>query len=186
MPEVLTPGILGATARSNPIRFSKDGLASMLQSTTPGFGPMVTVPIREFALKDPSLEETFGFMFPFGHPEGGTVNRMIEGFLPAYQRNLINLATETPTKERQVQYFSQQIYVERELSGDPIDLTNTEEVNAWINEANQRAKISLHLEYLLEWLSLHQQLYLHRTSLILRKLEGCKYVTEQQKVTLFS
>ena len=140
VPEILTPGILGATARSNPIKFSKDGLASMLQSTTPGFGPMVTVPIREFALKDPSLEETFGFMFPFGHPEGGTVNRMIEGFLPAYQRNLLNLATETPTKERQVQYFAQQIYVERELSGDPIDLTNTEEVNAWIDEANQRTK----------------------------------------------
>jgi hypothetical protein len=140
VPEILTPGILGATARSNPIKFSKDGLASMLQSTTPGFGPMVTVPIREFALKDPSLEETFGFMFPFGHPEGGTITRMIEGFLPAYQRNLINLATETPTRERQVQYFSQQIYVERKLSGDPIDLTNTEEVNAWINEANQRAK----------------------------------------------
>jgi len=140
VPEILTPGILGATARSNPIRFSKDGLASMLQSTTPGFGPMVTVPIREFVLKDPSLEETFGFMFPFGHPEGGTVTRMIEGFLPAYQRNLVNLATETPTKERQVQYFAQQIYVERELSGDPIDLTNTEEVNAWIDEANQRTK----------------------------------------------
>jgi hypothetical protein len=140
VPEILTPGILGAAARSNPIRFSKDGLASMLQSTTPGFGPMVTVPLREAILKDPSLDETFKFMFPFGHPEGSGITRIIEGFLPAYQRNLINVAAETPTKERQVQYFAQQIYVERELSGEPIDLTDTEEVNAWIDEANQRTK----------------------------------------------
>lgn len=140
VPEILTPGILGAAARSNPIRFSKDGLASMLQSTTPGFGPMVTVPLREAILKDPSLDETFKFMFPFGHPEGSGITRIIEGFLPAYQRNLINVATETPTKERQVQYFAQQIYVERKLSGEPIDLTDTEEVNAWIDEANQRTK----------------------------------------------
>ncbi len=140
VPESLTPGILGKTARSNPIKFSKDGLASMLQSTTPGFGPMVTIPIREATLRDPSLEETFKFMLPFGSPEGGGITRLIEGFLPAYQRNLINLTAETPAKERQVQYFAQQIYVESQLSGEPIDLTNPEAVNAWIDEANERTK----------------------------------------------
>jgi hypothetical protein len=101
---------------------------------------MVTIPIREATLRDPSLEETFKFMLPFGSPEGGGITRLIEGFLPAYQRNLINLAAETPAKERQVQYFAQQIYVESQLSGEPIDLTNPEAVNAWIDEANQRTK----------------------------------------------
>lgn len=36
IPEFLTPGPLGEIARNQDIRFSKEGLASMLQSTTQG------------------------------------------------------------------------------------------------------------------------------------------------------
>ena len=75
----------------NPIRFSKEGLASMLQSTTPGFGPLVSIPVREAVLADPSLEETFGFMFPFGHPEGGLLDRVKANLMPAYLQNVENV-----------------------------------------------------------------------------------------------
>ena len=141
VPEILTPGPLGEIARNQDIRFSKEGLASMLQSTTPGFGPLVTIPIREAVLRNPELEDAFGFMFPFGHPEG---NRAIAGFLPAYQQNLINRSPfgvfgTTETKERVVQSIAQQLYVEAEEAGRPIDLSDEQQVAQWIEEANARA-----------------------------------------------
>ena len=141
VPEILTPGPLGEIARNQDIRFSKEGLASMLQSTTPGFGPLITIPVREAVLRNPELEDAFGFMFPFGHPEG---NRAIAGFLPAYQQNLINRSPfgvfgTTETKERVVQALAQQLYVEAEEAGRPIDLSDEQQVAQWIEEANARA-----------------------------------------------
>lgn len=134
--KILTPGPLGEVLRNQDIRFSKEGLASMLQSTTPGFGPLVTVPIREAVLRDPKLEEAFGFMFPFGHPEG---NRAIAGFLPAWQQNFVNRFSDTDTKKRVVQALAQQLYVEADEAGRPIDLSNKQQVAQWIDEANSRA-----------------------------------------------
>ena len=136
IPEFLTPGPLGEIARNQDIRFSKEGLASMLQSTTPGFGPLVTVPIREAVLRDPELEDVFGFMFPFGHPEG---NRAVAGFLPAWQQNVVNLFADTDTKERVVQQMAQQLYVEADEAGRPIDLSDKAQVAVWLDEANKRA-----------------------------------------------
>ena len=136
IPESLTPGPLGEIARNQDIRFSKEGLASMLQSTTPGFGPMVTVPIREAVLRNPELEDVFGFMFPFGHPEG---NRAVAGFLPAWQQNVVNLFADTDTKERVVQSLAQQLYVEADEAGRPIDLSDKAQVAEWLDEANKRA-----------------------------------------------
>ena len=141
VPEILTPGPLGEIARNQDIRFSKEGLASMLNSTTPGFGPMITIPVREAVLRNPELEDAFGFMFPFGHPEG---NRAIAGFLPAYQQQLINRSPfgvfgTTETKERVVQALAQQLYVEAEEAGRPIDLSDEQQVAQWIEEANARA-----------------------------------------------
>lgn len=80
-------------------------------------------------------------MFPFGHPEG---NRAIAGFLPAYQQNLINRSPfgvfgTTETKERVVQSIAQQLYVEAEEAGRPIDLSDEQQVAQWIEEANARA-----------------------------------------------
>ena len=140
IPKALRPGVLGDLTETQTIRFSKEGLMSMVQSGMPGFGPLLTIPIREAILKDPSLEDSLSFMFPLGHPEGPFTQRMITGFLPAYQQNIQNLLMDTPTKERVVQSMALQIYTEREEAGIPIDLSNELEVNQWIREANDRAR----------------------------------------------
>ncbi len=123
----------------NPIRFSKEGLASMLQSTTPGFGPLVSIPVREAVLADPSLEETFGFMFPFGHPEGGLLDRVKANLMPAYLQNVENRYVDTQTRERIVQAQALQIFVENAEAGTPIDIEDPVQLNALIEEANSRA-----------------------------------------------
>ena len=139
---VLTPGPLAQSAIDNDIRFSKEGLASMLQSTTPGFGPLVSVPVRQAVLQDPSLEETFKFMFPFGHPEGGFFEQTFASFVPAYAQNLRNIYMDTPTKKRQVTYFFQQVLTEYEMStpGGISELLGDEQwVLQRIAEAEERA-----------------------------------------------
>ena len=140
---VLTPGPLAQSMIENDIRFSKEGLASMLQSTTPGVGPLVSIPIREAILSDPSLEDTFKFMFPFGHPEGNFFDRTLANFTPAYAQNLRNTFMDTPTKERQVTYFFQQILTEYEQStpgGISGLLSNEQWVLGRIREAEERAQ----------------------------------------------
>jgi len=141
--KVLTPGPLAQSMIENDIRFSKEGLASMLQSTTPGVGPLVSIPIREAILSDPSLEDTFKFMFPFGHPEGGFFDRTLANFTPAYAQNLRNTFMDTPTKERQVTYFFQQILTEYEEStpgGISGLLSNEQWVLGRIREAEERSQ----------------------------------------------
>ena len=136
----LTPGPLAEILREQDIRFSKEGLASMLQSTTPGFGPLVSIPVNEALLKDPSLESTVKFMFPFGPPEGGFTNRLIQSYLPAWQQNVVNRFMDTPTKERMVQYFAQQLYVQAAENGMPVDLADEADVARWIKQAEDRAE----------------------------------------------
>tara|TARA_R110002096_G_scaffold186138_2_gene365060 strand:+ start:1186 stop:7074 length:5889 start_codon:yes stop_codon:yes gene_type:complete len=138
LPNALQAGPLVQMLANNPIRLSKEGLASMLQSTTPGFGPLVSIPIREAVLADPSLEETFSFMFPFGHPEGGLFDRVKSNLLPAYGQNIENILADTPTKERVAQSFALQIFVERAEAGNPVDIEDTQQLNAMIEEANSR------------------------------------------------
>jgi hypothetical protein len=141
--KVLTPGPLAQSMIENDIRFSKEGLASMLQSTTPGVGPLVSIPIREAILSDPSLEDTFKFMFPFGHPEGNFFDRTLANFTPAYAQNLRNTFMDTPTKKRQVTYFFQQILTEYEQStpgGISSLLSNEQWVLGRIREAEERAQ----------------------------------------------
>jgi len=140
IPKSLRPGVLGDITEQRNIRFSKEGLFSMLQSGIPGFGPLLTIPVREAVLADPSLEETVSFMFPLGHPEGGLTQRMISGYLPAWQQNVVNWFWETPTRERMVQSMALQIYVEAEELGKPIDLSDEIAVNQWISEANHRTE----------------------------------------------
>ena len=122
------------------VRFSKDGLNTVMQAPVPGFGPLITIPVREAILEDPSLEETFNFMFPFGHPEGGFFQRALVSNLPTWQQSLINYRSESQSKERLVQRMFQDIVVERADAGEPLDWNNDLEVNAAIELANDRAK----------------------------------------------
>ena len=139
IPESLTPGPLGEILREQDIRFNKEGLASMLQSTTPGFGPLVSIPVNEMLLKNPSLEESVKFMFPFGPPEGSFTNRLVQGFLPSWQQNVVNRWMDTPTKERMVQYFAQQLYVQAADNGMPVNLGDEADVARWLRAAEDRA-----------------------------------------------
>ena len=122
------------------VRFSKDGLNTVVQAPVPGFGPLITIPVREAILKDPSLEETFGFMFPFGHPEGGFFERAFIGNLPTWGKALVDYGSQSQSKQRLVQRMFQDIVVERAAAGEPLDWNNDLEVQAAIDLANDRAK----------------------------------------------
>jgi hypothetical protein len=121
------------------IRFSKEGLNTVMQSPAPGFGPLITIPVREAILEKPGLEETFGFMFPFGHPEGGFFDRAVKGNLPTWTKSVIDYGSDSQTTERLVQRFFQDIVTQRAESGDPLDWNDDFEINAAIELANERA-----------------------------------------------
>jgi len=122
------------------VRFSKDGLNTVVQAPVPGFGPLITIPVREAILADPSLEETFNFMFPFGHPEGGFAERTIKSNLPTWAASLVDYNFDTSTKRRVVQRMFQDIVVERAAAGEPLNWNDDLEVQAAIDLANDRAK----------------------------------------------
>lgn len=136
--DMLVPKVLRGEG-DQTVRFSKDGLNTMLQASTPGFGPLITVPVREAILAQPSLEETFGFMFPFGHPEGGLVERTIKDSLPTWAKSVTDLLYDSPTTERLVQAMFRDYVVEMNEAGTPIDFSDPLEVNAAIEVANDRA-----------------------------------------------
>lgn len=122
------------------VRFSKEGLNTITSAPLPGFGPLITVPVREAILEKPGLEETFGFMFPFGHPEGGFFERAVKGNLPTWAKSLDDYFRDSQTTERLVQRFFQDIVTQRAEAGDPIDWADDLELNAAIELANDRAK----------------------------------------------
>ncbi|MGB0730146.1 MAG: hypothetical protein ACPGT1_09915, partial [Ilumatobacteraceae bacterium] len=122
------------------VRFSKDGLNTITSAPLPGFGPLITVPVREAILERPGLEETFGFMFPFGHPEGGFFERTIKGNLPTWAKSVDDYFRDSQTRERLVQRMFQDIVVQRAEAGDPLDWGDDLEVNAAIELANDRAR----------------------------------------------
>jgi hypothetical protein len=137
--ELLTPAAV--REMGGEIKMSKSGLATMLQSTTPGFGPLVTIPVQEALLRDPDLTEVTDFLFPFGHPEGGKLDRMIFAQLPAYAQSLRDLGMDTERNERVVQSMFVDYAVERAVANDPIDPTDLADVNAAIEIANERARV---------------------------------------------
>ena len=136
--ELLTPKVV--RDMGGEIKLSKEGLATMLQSTTPGFGPLVTIPIREATLRNPELVEITDFMFPFGHPEEGFVGRLTAAQLPSYAQSIRDEVLGSPRQERTVQAMFIDYAIERELAGDPIDPTDLADVNEAIGVANERAR----------------------------------------------
>jgi hypothetical protein len=68
------------------LSFSKDAM-SMLSSGGPGFGPLITIPLAEIALVEPSLEEAVEFMWPYGLPQGDNqFSRVIGQLSPAWAK----------------------------------------------------------------------------------------------------
>ena len=111
-----------------------------MQAPVPGFGPLITIPVREAILADPSLEETFGFMFPFGHPEGGFLERAFISNLPTWGKAVVDYGTQSQSKQRLVQRMFQDIVVERAAAGEPLDWNDDLEGQAAVELANDRAQ----------------------------------------------
>ena len=142
LPQGLRDQIIPPFLEDGDIRMSKDGLNTALQGTLPGTGPLVTVVTREVLLgRNPELEEVVGFMFPFGHPDGNLFERSVIGNLPAYQKAAYNLVFEGAVDNDEiVGRMMQDIYTQAQLDGIGIDVGDPEEVIAWIDEANERAR----------------------------------------------
>lgn len=75
-------GLLGEV-EGTQLRFRKNALNTIAQGT-PGFGPILTVPIAEVVKRQPNLEEVVGFMFPYGFPAGGTAESIAAQFSPTW------------------------------------------------------------------------------------------------------
>ena len=68
------------------LKFSQDGM-SMLSSGGPGFGPLITIPITEIAVQEPTLEEALEFIWPYGLPQGASTLARVAGQLgPAWMK----------------------------------------------------------------------------------------------------
>ena len=121
----------------NPVRFSKNGF-NMISQGTPGFGPLITVPVREAMITSPELETTLGFMFPFGHPHGGFLERLGVSLAPAWGKNVQNLLTETHTKEVMVNRIFRDLTIQMAEAGDPLDWNDELAVMQVLEEAEKR------------------------------------------------
>ena len=60
----------------------------------PGVGPIAQIPLKEIVKDNPDLEETAGFIFPYGPPED-----VIDTFLSAYQRRLVGFGKGMESEE---------------------------------------------------------------------------------------
>lgn len=75
------------------ITLDRDGLFSMISQTTPSFGPFITLPVRETIMgtgplsSKPELEEIFGWMYPFGHPDGNFGERFLQELAPTWAKH---------------------------------------------------------------------------------------------------
>ena len=82
------------------LKFSQDAM-SMLSSGGPGFGPLVTIPITEIAVVEPTLEEAMEFMWPYGLPQGDSAaNRVVGQLGPAWMKRAKGAAMGSDEQER--------------------------------------------------------------------------------------
>ena len=141
MPDSLKSMFFPAAIRDgeNPVRFSKSGF-NMIAQGTPGFGPLITVPVREAMIANPQLENTMGFMFPFGHPHGGFLERLGTSLSPAWAKNVQNLLTNTHTKEVMVNRIFRDLTIQLAEAGDPLDWNDELAVMEVLEEAEKRTE----------------------------------------------
>ena len=82
------------------LTFSQDAM-SMLSSGGPGFGPLVTIPITEIAVQEPTLEETLEFMWPYGLPQGDNqFSRVVGQLSPAWVKRAKGAVAGSDEQER--------------------------------------------------------------------------------------
>lgn len=141
LPETVKDNIVPLPLQNtnSTIRFSKNGLNTMLQAT-PGAGPLVTMPIREAVLANPSLEDTFAFMFPFGHPNSSSFfERALVTNLPSYQQAAVDLLIgSTHRNDAMNARMVQDVVLEMSSRGDVVDYGSEAFWNEVQTEADRR------------------------------------------------
>jgi hypothetical protein len=119
-------------------RFQKENL-SMLGGGTPGFGPIVNISLGEVVKDRPELQESLGFMFPYGLTTG------LSQLLPTGARRLLSVQQE----DRSFQSTRARIAVNRLVAldeqGTPLDLTNDAAVRDFYAQVDREAKSLYHL-----------------------------------------
>ena len=141
-------GSVGKLADEVGITFDKDGLFTMLTQTTPRAGPFITFPIRTlmFDFKQPEVEELTKWMFPFGHPDGNVIERIVQEFAPAWANHVYYKALDPDNPFRlgnkqnygltmidMVQYLD----VKAREAGTPYDYTDPKVMDAVIGKAKE-------------------------------------------------
>lgn len=141
MPESIRSLFIPAAMRDAeaPLRFSKNGFNTIAQGA-PGFGPLVTVPVREVMNVEPELETTLKFMFPFGHPHGDFFTRTRIALMPAWSKNAENLLRDTHTSETVVNRMFRDLTIQMAEAGDPLDWNDELQVMAVLEEAEKRTE----------------------------------------------
>ena len=135
--ELLVPAALRDA--QSPVRFSKSGINMIVQGS-PGFGPLVTIPVREAMNVEPELEETLKFMFPFGHPHGDFFTRTRTALMPAWSKNVENMLRDTHTKETVVNRMFRDLTIQMADAGDPLDWNDELQVMEVLEEAEKRTQ----------------------------------------------
>lgn len=141
MPESVKNKFIPAPLRSttDTVRISKDSLNTLLEGT-PGVGPMVTMPVREAIVAQPQLEETFAFLFPFGHPQGGVLDRVIKANLPSWAKSVDDLLRQTHRYDAVRVRMFRDLYTQAQASGEYIDFNDEAVWTAFEEEAESRAQ----------------------------------------------
>ena len=140
MPESVKNRFIPAPLRSttDTVRISKDSLNTLLEGT-PGVGPFVTVPLREAIVAQPQLEETFAFMFPFGHPQGGMLERIIKANLPSWSKSVYDMLRQGHRYEAVQTRMFRDLVTQAEASGEYIDYSDEAVWTAFQEESESRA-----------------------------------------------
>ena len=143
-------GPVGDVLASTGINLDRDGLLSMIQQTTPSFGPFITVPIREVMMgtgplgAKPELEELFGWLYPFGHPDGNLEERLLQELAPTWAKHLWYSTGwgigNTQIWDRTVLQQVAMLDAQMRQNGITPDYTNRSVIQDIVHEAQTRAR----------------------------------------------
>ena len=77
------------------------GSASMISAGLPGFGPMISIPVSETALRIPELAESLELLLPYGPTEGQSfTERVMKQTMPTWVKTARSTAFNTAQRQR--------------------------------------------------------------------------------------
>ena len=90
---------------------------------TPGFGPLVSFPISEIIIENPTFESAVDWILPYGVNEGSsTLTRWFDATAPAWSKAMAGgLGLDTPERVRTLARITADLAYEYESHGDVIE-----------------------------------------------------------------